>query len=197
MSTRQDWLEKALREAFAPAAERPEISASEAPPASIPTAWREELLARVAQRSSELLVQRICEHAEETGWNLDDLAEEARDSAEAARKFLRHGGDPQRLTPVAFAQLFWRIELVPSDWEELLRQTVSAFATIAPPQAGTIMGRTTGLSGTLRSEALRAPSKRHRDPARAVHAAEIFVDEVMSEWKRLTKPKASQNDQQG
>jgi hypothetical protein len=191
MSTPEDWLEQALRQGLAPTARDDEAETSEGQSTPVPPEWREKLLARVARRSSVLLGQRILEHAEGTGWSLDALAEEAGDCAEAARDFLRRGGDPQRLAPEAFARLLWRVELPPPSWRDLLRQAVSAFATVAAPQTGTIMGRTTGLSGISRAEAL-GDLKRHRDSQLAVHTAERYVDEVTSEWKRLTNEAASQ-----
>ena len=184
--TPEDWLEKVLRGALVAPAQEPEISAADAPPVSIPVAWQEELLARVAQRSSDLLAQRIREGAEQTGWSLDDLAAEALDSLEAVQDFLHHGGDPQRLTPEAFARLFGCVELVPSDWQDLLRQTVSAFATTSPSQSGTIMRQTTGLSGSARAEAFGGAGGGQRDPERAVRTAELFVEGVMSEWRTLS-----------
>ena len=184
--TPEDWLEKVLRGALAGPAQESAGSAADASPVPISAAWREELLARVARRSSDLLAQRIREHAEQTGWSLDDLAEQGRGCSNAARDFLRHGGDPQRLTPEGFARLFWCTGLAPSDWQDLLRQTVSAFATTPPSRSETIMRQTTGLSGSALPEALSGAGGGQRDPGQAVRTAELFVDRVMSEWRTLS-----------
>lgn len=184
MPKTEDWFERVLRTALAAPTQGSEVSASDTSP--IPSTWQEELLARVAQRSSDLLAHRICERAELVGWGLDNLAEEARDCSEAARGFLRHGGDPRCLTPKAFARLFWCLGLSPADWQDLLRQSVSAFAVTLPSPPGTLTKQATGSSGSVRAEVLGGAGGSQRDPEQAIRMAELFVDVVMGEWRTLS-----------
>lgn len=183
-----------LREAFATGLPEPEYEADSAQPEAPPAPLRARIIARAAQRTAELLTERLREGAEEIGWSLDDLAEEAGDEADQARALLRYGGDPRRLSSDALARLFWRVELEPADWSDLLLQAVVAHAVFPRPAQGEIWGRTTGLTGPSRADALLGAAG-ERDPEKARRVARIFVDGVIEEWKSLRKSKSTLNPQ--
>jgi len=191
-------LDALLEQAFTLVTPRWDDDADRATPRQVPSELRARILERVAQVCSQLLARQLRDAGERIGWSVDDLAEEASDQADLARQFLRMGGDPSGLVPRAFARLFWRAELSPDDWHELLLQTIAAYAVFQPPMHGEIWGRTHGLVGPLRADALSGATGGERDPERAEKVARGFVEEVVEEWKILKSrklPRTSPDDE--
>lgn len=175
-----------LQEAFAHGAKGPEHTADSAEPEAVPDELRRAILASAKHESSRLLVDRIATAISQSGGSLDELAEEALDEEEQAHGFLIDGGDPRVLSPAGHARLLKAARLDASSWKELLTQAVASFVVFSrPTETDVVWGRTTGLSGDKRADALSA-AEGFRDPGRARRVADEFVEEVMDEWINMT-----------
>lgn len=187
MSDDADGLDDFLHLAFAGGVGEPdyEADAAEAEPVSL--GLMSSILAEARRGSSRLLASRMVKAAERSGWSLEDLAHEAIGEEQEARRFLASGGDPRQLSPSALAQLLWQTRLRVGAWRELLGQAVASYVIFHRPiEEEVIWGRTTGLTGDHRAEALSG-GEVHRDPARARRVADQFVEEVIEAWTSLRK----------
>lgn len=187
MPERRDHLDDLLRQAFEAGIPEPEHEADKTSPVDVPVDLRARLLQRAAYASSELLGTRLRAAGEAAGWTMDELAAEAAEHAGDASNLLAGRGDPRRLPAHDLARLFRLIGLDPSEWSELLTQTVASHVMFPQPLQGQVWGRTAGLTGRERAEALVSGTPPAKDPDRARRVAKDFVEEVIDEWKSLAK----------
>lgn len=182
-----DRFEDFLRLAFTGGVGEPEYEADSAEPEAVRPELVNSILAETRRESSRLLARRLTEAAERTGWSLEDLAHEAIGEEQEARRFLTSGGDPRQLSPSGLARLLWRARLTLPAWKELLVQAVASHVAFRRPVEGDVIwGRTTGLTGDERADAL-SRAEVERDPVRAKRMADEFVEEVFEEWTNLRK----------
>jgi hypothetical protein len=187
MSDEKDRFDDFLHLAFAEGVDEPEYEADAAEAEPVPSELVSSVLAEARAESSRLLATRMVKAAERAGWSLEDLAYEAVGEEQEARQFLASGGDPRQLTASALARLLWRARLTLSAWKELLGQAVAGYVVFRRPEEGDVIwGRTTGLSGDQRAEALSG-AEVERDPERAKRVADEFVEEVVEAWTTLRK----------
>lgn len=181
-----DPFEKFLQEAFSEGVAEPEYAADSAGPETVPEELRAALVASAKQESSRLLVDRIAEAVGRFGGSLDELAEEALDEVEEAHEFLTAGGDPRVLSPSGHARLLKAAGLDVPAWKGLLTQAIASYIGFRrPTETDVVWGRTTGLSGDDRADALTG-AEGIRDPERAKQVADQFVEEVIDEWTTMT-----------
>lgn len=179
-----DQLEHLLRKAFRDSAAKPPDAADEAVPEPVPAYLRDEVLVRASRATAELFALRVLEAGERAGWGLEELIEDAPENEPLLRELLQGQADPIALSPEVFARVLWRVEFDPSDWRDLLFQLVASTVLFERPVEGETWGRTTGLSGSRRSDALLGEAL-DREPWRAERVANAFVEEVVDEWKNL------------
>lgn len=187
MPGQRDPLDDLLRQAFEAGIPEPEYAADQASPVDVPADLRARLLQRASDASSEILGVRLREAGEAAGWTMDELAAEVAEHAGNASILLTGHGDPRRLPAHDLARLFRLVDLDPSEWSELLAQAVASHMLFSQPLQGQVWGRTTGLTGQERAEALVSGTPPIRDPDRARKVAQDFVEEVIDEWKSLAK----------
>ncbi len=187
MSDEADRFEDFLRLAFAGGVKEPEYEADTAEAEAVPSALLSSILAEAKQESSRLLARRMLEAADQIGWSLEDLAHEAVGEERQARRFLTSAGDPRQLSRYALARLLLRARLSPPAWKELLSQAVASYVVFPRPvEDDVILGRTSGLSGDQRADALSG-GVAEKDPVRAKRVADEFVEEVVEAWMSLRK----------
>jgi hypothetical protein len=81
----------------------------------------------------------------------------------------------------------WTAGLKPGAWKALLGQAVASYTVFRRPVEGEVVwGRTTGLSGDERADAV-SDAEFDRNPERASRVANDFVDEVIEAWTTLRK----------
>lgn len=187
MPERADRFEELLRRAFKAGVSEPEYEADYASPESVPPELKARALEEARWFSTRLLANRLRSAGEESGWNIDDLASEAVGSEEEARRFLLGEKTPLALEPKHLARIFLRAGFPPDQWEILLFQATASQASYRQIPEGRIWGRTSGLSDLLRTERLSGTGPEIRDPIWAERVARNFVDEVLEEWRNLTK----------
>lgn len=163
------------------------FSAEEGQPQMIPPDLRARVLARAADRSAELLGDRIREAAEQAGWGIDDWASEAGSRKRKALDLASGCGDPASLPASLLARLFAVIGLDPRDILDLVKQAVASNAVFPIPAEGLVYARTAGLSCAGRAIALESGSF-VRDVERGAKVANTFADEVVDRWLCLKKP---------
>jgi hypothetical protein len=182
-----DRFDELLRLAFTAGVAEPEYEADKAEPEAITPELVTSILGRVRDESSRLLASRITAAADRVGWSAEDLAHEAFGHEQEARQFLSTGGDPRPLSARGLAQVLWHARLKPSGWKDLLSQAVASYVVFQRPVEGDVVwGRTTGLSGDRRADGLLG-AEVERNPERAKHVADDFVQEVSEEWTTLRK----------
>jgi hypothetical protein len=174
-----------LHAAFAGGIAEPEYEADAAEPEPVSSELETSILAQTRNESSRLLARRMVAAATSIGWSPEDLVHEAVDQEREARQFLATGGDPRQLSPRALARLLWTAGLRPSAWKALLSQAVASYVVFRRPVQGDVVwGRTTGLTGDERADALLG-AEVQRDPERASRVAEEFVEEVVEAWMTM------------
>jgi hypothetical protein len=177
-----------LQRAFSVGVPEPEYEADVASSLEVPAELRRRVLEQARRASAELLARRLLEAAAESGWSPEDLVHETLGHEREAEALLQGKGDPRGVTSAGLARLLWRLQLDPPRWRELLTQTVASFVVFVRPAEGHIFGRTTGLAGERRAEALSG-GELVRDPRRARQEATTFVEEVEDEWTTLVSGK--------
>jgi hypothetical protein len=176
-----------LRLAFGEGVSEPEYEADAAEAEAVPSELVSSILADARRESSKLLASRIVAAAHRVKWSAEDLAHEAPGQEQEARQFLATGGDPRQLSPSSLARLLWQARLKLPAWKELLGQAVASYVVFRRPVEGDVVwGRTTGLSGDQRADALSG-AEVVRDPVHAKRVADEFVEEVVEEWTSLRK----------
>jgi hypothetical protein len=188
-----DRLDRLLRQAFREGVPEPESEADTAAPEPIPSDLYRRLLARADELTGQLLAIKVLEAGESIGWGPKELTVDASGYEREARELLMGKGEPLQFPPEVIARLLWRVELGPTDWEELLIQLVASQVTFDRPVEGSVWARTTGLSDEARQAAL-TEGKPERNPARAERVARAFVEEVVEEWTSLTSGKKTIED---
>jgi len=187
MTPGADRFDEFLRAAFAGGIAEPVYEADVAEPAPLSSELVTSILAQARNESSRLLASGLVAAATRIGWSPEDLVHEAVGQEQEARQFLSTGGDPRRLSPGALARMLWTVRLRPTAWKSLLRQAVASYVVFhRPVQGDVVWGRTTGLSGDERADALLG-AEVERDPERARSVADEFVEEVAEAWMTLRK----------
>lgn len=187
MPEEMDGFDDFLLRAFESGVGKPEYKADMAQPEEIPPELASSILAQVRGESSRILAGRIVAGGDRAGWSIEDLIYEAVDEEREARQFLSAGGDPRRLSPRSLARLIWAARLEQSRWGELLGQAVADYIVSRRPIHGEVLwGRTTGLTGDQRAEALLGDEV-ERDPIQVRRLADEFVEEVIDAWKILRR----------
>lgn len=187
MPTGADKFDDFLHSAFVGGVAEPEYEEDAARPEPVPSELVTSVLAQTRKESSRLLAKRMVAAAERIGWSPEDLVHEAVGQEQEARQFLSTGGDPRRLSPHSVARLLWTIRLKPSAWKALLGQAIASYVVFRRPvEEDVVWGRTTGLSGDERADALIGVEV-SRDPDRARRVANEFVEEVIDAWTTLRR----------
>jgi hypothetical protein len=189
-----DRLEKLLKQAFAEGLAEPTSEGDQATGEPVPADLRRSLLERARTLTGELLALELLEAGDPLGWGFDELVAEAADYEREARELLLGHGDPLDFPPEVLARLFWRVELDPADWDELLAQFVVTSVTFGSAAEGFARGRTSGLAESERGKMLD-PSASQRDPYRAGRVAAAFVEEVIDEWTVLSRGTSPEDPQ--
>jgi hypothetical protein len=179
-----DPFERALRQAFSSGIAEPSYVADTADPETVPIDLVGRTIARAGNLSSELLAKKLVQAGAAAGWTTDELVTAAVGQEGEARDFLRGWRGLRRLEPRSLARLIWRSELDQPHWQTLLLQAVASSFVTSATEEGQVWGRTSGLSGAERGEALAGRGE--RDPEQVARAAAIFVEEVIDEWTSLT-----------
>lgn len=191
MPESKDRLEELLLAAFAGRVPEPTYEADNSVPKPVPGSLRERIIERARHHSSELLAERLRQAVDEEGWSVDDLASEAVDCEEDAKRFLTGIGNPYALPPGKLARILFRTKLESTDWKDLLMQALVSGFVGRQPMEGQVWGRTSGLSLSGRSGKLDEGTPMMRDPAQAHRVAAAFIEEVMDEWTKLTGKRKS------
>ena len=187
MADSTDRFDDFLRLAFASGVPEPKYEADAADAEAVPSELVSSILAEARWGSSKLLADRIVRAAQRIGWSPEDLAHEAVGQEAEASQFLSTGGDPRQLSPPALSRLLWRARLRLPAWKELLSQAIASYVVFRRPVEGDVVwGRTTGLSGDQRADAL-SEAEVERDPVRAKRVANDFVEEVVEAWTNLRR----------
>ena len=185
MQDETDRFDDFLYTCFAGGIVEPDYEADVAGPEAISPELATSILAQTRKESSRLFSRRMVAAAKGIGWSPEDLVHEAVGQEQEARVFLSTGGDPRQLSPRALAQQLWTVGLEPSTWRTLLGQAVASYVVFRRPAEGDVVwGRTTGLTGDERADALAGAEVR-RDPERARRVADEFVEEVVEAWAIL------------
>ena len=176
-----------LYRAYESGVSEPEYEADLAEAEAIRPELVTSILAQARRESPTILAERIVVAGDRAGWSAEDLAYEAVNEERVARQFLSAGGDPRQLSPRGLARLLWAAGLEPAQWRELLAQAVAGYVVGASGiQSGVVWGRTSGLAGDQRADALLG-GEAERDPVAIGRVAGEYVDEVIEAWTSLRR----------
>jgi hypothetical protein len=183
-----DSFDEFLYRAYESGVGEPEYEADLAQAEAIRPELVTSILAQARRESPRILAERIVAAGDQAGWSAEDLAYEAVNEERVARQFLSVGGDPRQLSPRGLAHLLWTAGLEPAQWRELLAQAVAGFVVGAGGiQGGGVWGRTSGLAGDQRADALLGGGEAERDPVAIGRVAGEYVEEVVEAWMSLRR----------